>query len=80
MPLEIHQILHERVAFGPIWEYIWPSGIGPRVAKPRADEDRPVPLVGALRGRDPQKEMIASTCLVLQRTTRGAGSTAGGGG
>jgi peptide/nickel transport system substrate-binding protein len=33
----VHQIqllLHERVRFGPIWEYIWPSGIGPRVAEP----------------------------------------------
>ena len=28
---QIQQILHERVRFGPIWEYIWPSGIGPRV-------------------------------------------------
>jgi peptide/nickel transport system substrate-binding protein len=31
---QIQQILHERVRFGPIWEYIWPSGIGPRVAEP----------------------------------------------
>jgi hypothetical protein len=23
--------LHERVRFGPIYEYIWPSGVGPRV-------------------------------------------------
>jgi hypothetical protein len=28
------QLLHERVRFGPIWEYNWPSGIGPRVAEP----------------------------------------------
>ena len=28
---QIQQILHERVRFGPIWEYIWPSGVGPRV-------------------------------------------------
>ena len=27
----------------------------------RADEDRPVPVVGALRGRDPQEAMIATT-------------------
>ena len=26
--------VHERVRFGPIYEYIWPSGIGPRVAEP----------------------------------------------
>ncbi len=31
---QIQQILHERVRFAPIWEYIWPSGIGPRVAEP----------------------------------------------
>jgi peptide/nickel transport system substrate-binding protein len=31
---QIQQILHERVRFGPIYEYIWPSGIGPRVAEP----------------------------------------------
>ena len=28
---QIQQLLHERVRFGPMWEYIWPSGIGPRV-------------------------------------------------
>ena len=31
---QIQLILHERVRFGPIWEYIWPSGIGPRVEQP----------------------------------------------
>src|SRR5215475_2668255 len=31
---QIQQIIHERVRFGPIWEYIWTSGIGPRVAEP----------------------------------------------
>jgi peptide/nickel transport system substrate-binding protein len=31
---QIQQILHERVRFGPIMEYMWPSGIGPRVAEP----------------------------------------------
>jgi peptide/nickel transport system substrate-binding protein len=31
---KIQQILHERVRFGPIYQYIWPSGIGPRVAEP----------------------------------------------
>jgi peptide/nickel transport system substrate-binding protein len=30
----IQQLMHERVMFGPIWEYIWPSGIGPRVEEP----------------------------------------------
>ena len=31
MLFQIQQILHDRVRFGPIFEYIWPSGIGPRV-------------------------------------------------
>jgi peptide/nickel transport system substrate-binding protein len=31
MLFQIQQMLHERVRFGPIFEYIWPSGIGPRV-------------------------------------------------
>jgi peptide/nickel transport system substrate-binding protein len=30
----IQQTLHERVRYAPIFEYIWPSGIGPRVAEP----------------------------------------------
>jgi peptide/nickel transport system substrate-binding protein len=28
---QIQQLLYERVRFGPMWEYIWPSGIGSRV-------------------------------------------------
>src|SRR5262249_55497793 len=31
---QIQQLLHERVRVAPIWEYIWPSGIGPRVDEP----------------------------------------------
>jgi peptide/nickel transport system substrate-binding protein len=31
---QIQRILHERVRFGPIFDYIWPSGVGPRVAEP----------------------------------------------
>jgi hypothetical protein len=31
---QIQRIIHERVRMGPIYEYIWPSGIGPRVAEP----------------------------------------------
>ena len=31
---QIQKLLHERVRFAPMWEYIWPSGIGPRVAEP----------------------------------------------
>ena len=28
---EIQKILHERTRFAPIWDYFWPSGLGPRV-------------------------------------------------
>jgi len=31
---EIQRLLHERVRFAPIWEYIWPSAIGPRLEEP----------------------------------------------
>jgi len=31
---QIQRLLHERVPFGPLMEYIWPSGVGPRVAEP----------------------------------------------
>jgi peptide/nickel transport system substrate-binding protein len=31
---EIQRLLHERVRFAPIFDYIWPSAVGPRVADP----------------------------------------------
>jgi peptide/nickel transport system substrate-binding protein len=31
---QIQRLLHERVRFAPIMDYIWPSGVGPRVADP----------------------------------------------
>jgi len=31
---QIQRTLHERVRFAPIMDYIWPSGVGPRVAEP----------------------------------------------
>jgi peptide/nickel transport system substrate-binding protein len=31
---KIQQLLHERVRFGPLYQYVWPSGIGPRVEEP----------------------------------------------
>jgi peptide/nickel transport system substrate-binding protein len=30
----IQQLIYERVRFAPIYEYIWPSAVGPRVAEP----------------------------------------------
>lgn len=31
MLYEIQKIVHDRTRFAPIWEYFWPSGLGPRV-------------------------------------------------
>jgi len=31
---QIQRLVYERVGYGPIFEYMWPSGIGPRVAEP----------------------------------------------
>src|SRR5947207_11887563 len=31
---QIQRLVYERVRYGPIFEYIWPSGIGPRVEEP----------------------------------------------
>jgi peptide/nickel transport system substrate-binding protein len=31
---KIQQLLHERVRFAPIYDFVWPSAIGPRVADP----------------------------------------------
>jgi peptide/nickel transport system substrate-binding protein len=31
---QIQRLVYERVRYGPIFEYMWPSGIGPRVAEP----------------------------------------------
>jgi peptide/nickel transport system substrate-binding protein len=39
----IQQLMHERVMFGPIWLYVWPSGIGPRVEDPALMSINPYP-------------------------------------
>jgi peptide/nickel transport system substrate-binding protein len=31
---QLQRLLHERVRFAPIMDYIWPSGVGPKVAEP----------------------------------------------
>jgi peptide/nickel transport system substrate-binding protein len=40
---QIQQLMHERVMFGPIWLYFWPSGIGPRVEDPALMSINPFP-------------------------------------
>ena len=34
MLFQIQQTLHDRVRFAPIFDFLWPSGIGPRVEEP----------------------------------------------
>src|SRR5215470_16044325 len=31
---DIQRLIHDRVRYGPIFEYVWPSGMGPRVEEP----------------------------------------------
>jgi peptide/nickel transport system substrate-binding protein len=31
---QIQRLVHERVRYGPIFLFVWPSGVGPRVAEP----------------------------------------------
>ena len=40
---QIQRLVYERVRYGPIYEYIWPSGIGPRVAEPALMMINPYP-------------------------------------
>jgi peptide/nickel transport system substrate-binding protein len=40
---QIQQLIHDRVRFAPVWEYIWPSGIGPRVGDPALLKIDPYP-------------------------------------
>jgi peptide/nickel transport system substrate-binding protein len=45
---QIQQLMHERVMYGPIWLYIWPSGIGPRVEEPAMMLINPYPWAAPL--------------------------------
>jgi peptide/nickel transport system substrate-binding protein len=40
---QIQRLVYERVRYGPIFEYIWPSGVGPRVAEPALMMINPYP-------------------------------------
>jgi len=40
---EIQKILHERTRFAPIWDYYWPSGLGPRVEEASLNKIDPFP-------------------------------------
>jgi peptide/nickel transport system substrate-binding protein len=40
---QIQRMLHERTRFAPIFDYFWPSGVGPRVAEPSLMKIDPFP-------------------------------------
>ena len=40
---QIQQMLHERTRFAPIYDYFWPSGVGPRVEEPALMKIDPYP-------------------------------------
>ena len=40
---EIQKTLHERMRFAPIYDYFWPSGVGPRVEDPALMKIDPYP-------------------------------------
>src|SRR5215213_2942365 len=45
---EIQKILHERTRFAPIYDYVWPSGVGPRVEEPGLMLINPYPWAAPL--------------------------------
>ena len=45
---QIQKTLHERVRFAAIWDYFWPSGIGPRVEDPALMKIDPFPWAAPL--------------------------------
>ncbi len=53
---QIQQLMHERVMFSPIWEYIWPSGVGPRVEEPALMLINPYPWSAPLEDVRLKKE------------------------
>ena len=66
---QIQQLVHERVRFGPIFEYIWPSGVGPARGGARADADQPLPVVGAAR-RGAAQEAVSGDTGAMQTLAR----------
>jgi peptide/nickel transport system substrate-binding protein len=45
---QIQRLLHERTRFAPIYDYVWPSGIGPRVEEPALMLINPYPWAAPL--------------------------------
>ena len=45
---QIQRLLHERTRFAPIFDYVWPSGVGPRVEEPGLMLINPYPWAAPL--------------------------------
>ena len=45
---QMQRLIHERVMFGPIWEYIWPSAVSKRVEEPAMMLINPYPWAAPL--------------------------------
>ena len=45
---QLQQTLRERIRFGPIWKYLWPSGVGPRGEEPVLMSINPYPWAAPL--------------------------------
>jgi peptide/nickel transport system substrate-binding protein len=45
---DIQKMLHERTRFAPIWEYFWPTGLGPRVEEVSLMKIDPFPWAAPL--------------------------------
>jgi hypothetical protein len=48
MLYRLQNILHERTRFAPIYDYFWPSGIGPRVEEAALMKIDPFPWAAPL--------------------------------
>ena len=56
---QIQRLVHERVRYGPIFQYVWPSGVGPRVAEPALMLIDPYPWSAPLEEVRLRKKMRA---------------------
>ena len=58
---QIQRLVHERVRYGPIFEYVWPSGVGPRVAEPALMLIDPYPWSAPLEEVRLKQELRSAT-------------------
>ena len=58
---KMQQLVHERAMFVPLFLFVWPSGIGPRVEEAGAMVDQALPL-GCSPGRGAPEAAIRGQC------------------